>query len=268
MQTIRKYIRNIISEDVNPGVYSSVDDMALLVDRGLYFTAYTLYKPSYYAKKIKSQVKKAKEHYASVTFKDKDDTFKDYYSFANLADIFRDDSGIFGYIEVHKGRLKGLVGSCYGANEIVDVNARDGYETFMFDVALHNHSPIMPNREKMSKNASELWTYYSAKRKDVKVKRFKNEKGAHPKNDADCEVYGYAPLDQSFSKEKVSHIRNLEERHKRFLEQMKVFLKNNEVKFLKTRAEEFMADSGEIFLHSHDEDEDWIRQDKKDIGST
>lgn len=264
MDPLRAYIRSVLGEQagkkhkhalggVDPGTYGSMEGMALMIDPARHSTLYVLYKPRYYAARMKKGVGDAREEFAGIRFKGDYDEFKGFYSFANIRDIFRDPDGIYGYLAITSGRQMGLAGTCNRANEVTHVSARKGYSTFMYEIALLRHSPIMPDREGVSKNARHMWKYFAEERADVEKEPFKNEKGLHQKTEEDCSIYGYKPLDQSYSREQKYHIENLKRKHDMFLEQMKKYLKDNGVDFIKSRINEYLVDAGKIFYESEEE---------------
>lgn len=260
MEPLRAYIRSVLREQeeqedfgVDPGAYGSMEGMALMVDPARHSTLYVLYKPRFYAARIKAAVERARGDFGDIRFKDKYDEFKGFYSFANIRDIFRDPDGIHGYLAITSGRQLGLAGTCNKANEVTHVSAREGYSTFMYEIALLKHSPIMPDRIGVSKNARQMWKYFAEERQDVEKQPFKNEKGLHKKTEEDCSVYGYKPLDQSYSRKQKYHIENLKRKHDMFLEQMKGYLKGNGVDFIKSRIGEYLVDAGKIFYDSDEE---------------
>lgn len=255
---LRAYVYELLIEapeqkslgGVDPGNYGSMEDMALMVDSARHSTLYVLYQPRYYALKVKEAVGGAREDFGDIRFKGNFDDFKGFYSFANVRDIFRNPEGIYGYLTITLGRQLGFVGSCNKANEISHVSARKDYSTFMYEIALLKHSPIMPDRDSVSKNAQQMWKYFAEERTDVDKDPFKNEKGLHKKTEEDCAVYGYKPLDQSYSRKQDYHIENLKRKHEMFVEQMKKFLKSNGVDFIKTRLGEYLVDAGKNFFES------------------
>lgn len=265
MNPLRAYIRRVLmegeGEEVAPGKYGSMKDMALMVDSARYNSIYVLYKPKYYARKIDSAFVSAKGDYQSIRFKG-DMDFKGYLSFGKVRDLMLDPDGVYGYIQVLNGRQEGLEGSCNKANEVTHVSARRGYSTFMYEIALLKHSPIMPDREGISPKAKEMWDYLYNERPDVEKEAFENELGLHPKTESDCYVYKYKPLDHSYSAEEKYHIENLRRKNDLFLYQLQGYLEERGADFVKTRAKEYIVDAGKMFYES---DEEGWGEDKLDV---
>jgi hypothetical protein len=285
MSALRGYIRALLEEtnpdsdsvwspggesssiEIAPGEYGPMKQMALMVDGARHSTMYLLYKPRYYAQKIKEEIQSAREHFGSIRFKDKLDDFKRFYSFSNVRDVFRDPEGIYGYLRITDGRQLGLRGTCNKANEITHISAREGYSTFMYEIALIKHSPIMPDRSGTSRNAKKMWLYLANERSDVEKDPFKDETGLHKKTEDDCQVYGYRPLDQSYSSDQKFHLENLKQKHDIFIHQMNQYFKLNKIDFIKSRIDEYLEDAGKIFYES--DEEGWgIGKTEQDFAET
>lgn len=246
MEVLREYVRMLV-EEPQPGVIAPTEDLALAVDSSRHSTTFVLYNPRYYAQALKADIAKAREHYNSIRFKDKLDSFKDYYSFSNVANVFSDSTGIYGYMEVNEGRMVGMSRSCNNANEVKNVAAREGFGTLMYLIGMSHEPPIMPSRAAVSPTAHEFWDYFNTERGKLNIEKFKDEKALRKKTPQDCEVHGDTVLDQSYEMKRQFDIGGLKHKHAVFLEQMKSFLAKNEADFVKTRVEEYLMDAGWSF---------------------
>lgn len=240
-----------------------MEDMALMVDSARHNSIYILYKPKYYAHKIDKALRFARQDFKSIRFKDKF-SFKGYFSFGMVRDLLLDPDGIYGFLQVLKGRQMGLVGSCHNANEVTHISAREGYSTFMYEIALLKHSPIMPDREGVSKNAMKMWDYLYNERPDVEKEPFENEHGLHKKSESDCQVYRRKPLDQAYRAEEKYHIENLRRKNDLFMAQLEEHLKSDGADFIKSRAKEYLVDAGKMFYES--EEEGWGKEAEEVFG--
>ena len=236
-----------------------MDDYALYIDAGRHSSDYILYKPKYYAQRMKEEILKARKDFDEIRFKGPQfDKFKDFYAFSNVKDIFRDPKGIYGFISVNNGRIIGLRGSCNRANEIRSIAAREGFGRLMFMIALAKESPIMPNREEISVKSRQYWGDFT-KNPAIKKDPFENEKRLAKKDNEDCKVYGDRMLDQSYKSDGDIAIETqpLLNRHKIFLHQMKNYFQKNGVDFILSRIKEYIADAGVFFFDEQRGEDGW-----------
>lgn len=225
-------------------------DYALLTDTGRHSTDFVLYKPKYYAQRMKELIDKAKEQYKNIIFKgEKFDNFKDFFAFSNVQDIFSDPRGIYAFMSLNNGRMLGLHGTCYGANEIRKVAARSGHGKLIFNIALAKDSPIMANREETSQGTQRELEKFSVNPLLVK-NDFDDETRLHNKSEKDCAVYSDPILDRSYGTkvEQKYQIQPLLNRHEIFMKQMKSFFEKNKIDYIASRAKEYLADGGYLFF--------------------
>ena len=255
-----KYIRILKEEEEEE---DPLEDFALLVDAGRHSSDYVLYKPKYYAQQMKKAVIDAKEEFDSIRFKGRFDSFKDFYAFSNVQEIFKDPQGIYGFVSVNNGRVMGIVGTCNRANEIRAVSAKPGYGRLMFLIALARESPIMPSREESKEKTYEYWRDL-AQDQGIEKEKFSNERGLHKKSSSDCFVFGDPILDQSYNtKEDVGYqLQPLLTRHKVFLNQMKNFFHKSGVDYIQSRVKEYLADAGSLFHSEKRGEESWYESEE------
>jgi hypothetical protein len=224
-------------------------ELALLIDSGRHSSDYILYHPRYYARRIKEEVDKAKERFDSIRFKTAQfDTFKDFYTFSNVQEVFSDPKGVYGFASVNNGRVVGLRGTCNRANEIRYVAAKPGFGKTLFNIILANESPIMSNRDEVSQEEFESFkTIYRNPR--LEKNKFQDEMGLHKKTNQDCDIYGNPILDRSYAtKDDQSFaITPLLNSHKNFLYQMKNYFDKVGVDYIRIRVKEYIADAGQMF---------------------
>lgn len=242
-----------------------LEDYALLVDPGRHSSTFILYKPAYYADKIKMEVEKARKKFNQIRFKPDHYSFDDFYAFSNVQDVFSDPKGVVGYMEINNGRILGIRGTCNNANEIRVIASRDGFGKAMFMIALAKESPIMPNRENVTDHEKEYWKYLSGEH-NIEKDSFDNEDGMHKKTGADCEVHGDNILDRSYKTpyDMSIQLQPLTNRHKMFLNQMKTYFKKNGVDYIQTRIKEYIADAGYIFHAEKRGEPGWYQNDEYD----
>ncbi len=246
LQELRECVR-LLAEEPQPGEIGPTNDLALFIDSSRHDTSYVLYSPRYYAASIKQDVAAARDHFNAIKFKDDLGSFKNYYSFSNVQEVFSDPVGIYGYLIVNEGRMVGMSNSCNRANEVRNIAAREGYGTIMYLIGMTVDPPIMASRTGVSDNARDFWAHFDQDRARLDVTRFKDEKALHKKTPQDCEVYRDKPLDQSYKVKRPIDIAPLKHKHELFLEQMKSFLKRNDVDFVKTRVEGYIGNAGWSF---------------------
>jgi len=237
----------------------SLKDYALLVDPGRHSTDYVLYKPKYYAQRMKLEIQRAKKSYDDIKFKgDKFGNFKDYYGFSNVQQIFNDPRAIYAFLSINNGRILGLNGSCHRANEIRYVTARDGFGKLIFNIVLAKESPIMGNREEFPTAGYDELEKFS-NNVQIEKEKFDNELSLHKKTAADCDTYGDNILDQSYKTktDQSYQIQPLINRHKLFINQMKNFFKSNGVDYIQSRVKEYVADAGYLFFIEKKGDPSW-----------
>lgn len=70
----------------------------------------------------------------------------------------------YGVIEVEN---EPEFGSCHGARQVSAVAARRGWGPLMYDIAMADESPLMPDRSTVSDLAQKVWKHYNEKRPDV-----------------------------------------------------------------------------------------------------
>lgn len=250
MKVLREYIRELLREDAEDSLkMSSVDNLALVIDGARHATTFILYDPFYYAEQMKTAIAKAYEEFNKIKLKG-DFDFRNFYSFSNVQDVFVDVNGIYGFLNVNMGRMIGIKGGCFDANEIRSVAARKGYGIIMYLVAMSVESPVMPNRDKVSQQAKDFWEYFNTERDKIEVDRFSDEDLLHKKTEKDCKVHGDKVLDQAYSLKKSIKLQELVLRHKRFLEQMKKYFEDHEVDFVKTRVTEYISSAGKLFFET------------------
>ncbi len=243
----------------NDGEDQPLEEFALLIDPGRHSTDFILYKPKYYAQKIKYEINKAKNKFDKIKFKgDQFDTFKDFYGFSNIQNIVRDPAGIYGFMSINNGRIMGINGTCNRANEVRVITTKPGFGKLMFNIVLARESIIMPNRNQVSKNSYEQWNDLNIN-PSLEIDKFNDEMGLHKKTSSDCSVYGDKILDQSYkTKTDLGYqIQPLINRHKMFINQMKNFFKKNQIDYIESRVKEYIADAGNLFYIEKRGDENW-----------
>lgn len=234
-------------------------DYALFVDAGRHSSDFILYKPRYYAQRMKEEINKAKEEFDKIRFKgNRFGKFKDFYAFSNVKDIFRDPEGVYGFMSINNGRIIGMRGSCNRANEIQAIAAREGFGRLMFMIALAKESPIMPNREDVSDKAYDYWEMFAAD-PNVKKDEFENELRLAAKDNEDCKVYGNKVLDQSYKTPTDIGIeaQPLLNRHKIFLHQMKNYFQRAGVDYILSRIKEYISEAGTHFFDEQKGEPGW-----------
>ena len=254
-----------IEDKVNSEEPSNKDDLleeyALFMDSGRHSSAYIIYKPRYYALKIKDELKNAKQEYDKIRFKGQQfSKFKDFYAFSNIREIFKDTTGVFGYMSINSGRVIGMPGTCNRSNEIREIAARDGFGKLMFIIALAKESPVMPSREYVSQTGYDYWRDFSS---DVNIdkNKFDNEMGLHKKTNSDCKVYHDPILDKSFKTKEDNSIiiQPLLNRHRVFLNQMKNYFEKIGVDYIQTRIKDYIVDAGNYFFDEQIGDQGWYQ---------
>lgn len=251
MDLFREYIKLIVEDSRDSSLeMKPIDDLALIIDGARHATTFILYNPRYYAQKMKQDVSKAFEDFRKIKLKGELNDFRNFYSFSNVQDIFVDTNGVFGYMNINMGRMVGLDGGCYDANEIRSVAARKGYGLIMYLIALSIESPIMPNRDKVSDTAKEFWSYFDTERNKISTERFTDEESLHKKTEKDCKIYKDKVLDQSYSLKKPINLKDAVIRHKAFLEQMQNYFKENQIDFIKSRVAEYLLSAGKLFFET------------------
>jgi len=237
----------------------SLDNYALYIDAGRHSSDYILYKPKYYAQKMKEEIDNAKKEFEKIRFKGNQfGKFKDFYAFSNVKDIFKDPNGVYGFVSVNNGRIIGPRGSCNRANEIRSISAREGFGRLMFMIALAKESPIMSNREDVSVNAYNYLTKFT-NNQNITIEPFENEKRLAKKDNEDCKVFGSKILDQSYKSASDIDIeaQPLLNRHKVFLHQMKNYFTNNGVDFILSRIKQYISDAGTYFFDERRGEPGW-----------
>lgn len=248
---LREFIQGIIIE--SDGITKEIQkaqDLALFVDPARHDTTFVLYDPKYYASRMKEEVEYARNHYNSIRFKEDLKSFKNYYSFSNVQKIFLEPNGIYGFLQVNEGRTIGMRNSCNMANEVRAVAAREGYGTLIYIIAMAHEAPIMANRQDVSDNSREIWSYFDQQKGEIDSNKFKDERSLHKKTKEDCEIYGDTSLDKSYALKKEFDLDELKRKHGLFLKQMKIYLKSNDVDFVKVRVQEYITSAGWAFYES------------------
>lgn len=227
-----------------------LEEYALYIDAGRHSSDYILYKPKYYAQRMKQEVEKAKTEFNKIRFKGKQyGKFKDFYAFSNVKDVFKDPKGVHGFMSINNGRIIGLRGTCNRANEVRSIAAREGFGRLMFMIALAKESPIMPNRQEVSDKAYDYWERFNADA-SIDKSEFENELRLAPKETEDCKVFGNRVLDQSYKTPTDIGIeaQPLLNRHKVFLHQMKNYFERVGVDYILSRVKKYIADAGNYFF--------------------
>jgi len=258
MAITEKWLNVLLEEDEKDGK-DPMEDYALYIDAGRHSSDYILYKPKYYAQRIKEDIDKSLKDFNKIPFKGNQfSKFKDFYAFSNVKDIFKDPKGVYGFVSVNNGRIIGLRGSCNRANEIRSIATREGFGRLMFMIALAKESPIMPNREEISTKAYDYWSIFN-KNPIIKKEPFSNEKRLAKKDNDDCKTYGNIVLDKSYKSESDIAIeaQPLLNRHKIFLHQMKNYLQKNGVDFILSRIKQYIADAGSYFFDEQRGEDGW-----------
>lgn len=236
-------------------------DYALYIDAGRHSSDYILYRPKYYAQKMKNEILKAKREFAKIRFKGNDfDTFKDFYAFSNVKDVFKDPDGVVGFMSVNNGRIVGMRGSCNRANEVRSISARPGFGRLMFMIALAKESPIMSNRRDVARKAYGYWDMFNS---DGSIDKdgFENEMRLSKKEKEDCKVLGDKVLDQSYETPTDIGIEAepLMNRHKIFLHQMKNYFQKGGVDYILSRVTDYIADAGSYFHEQRHGEKGWYQ---------
>jgi len=236
-------------------------DYALYIDAGRHSSDFILYKPKYYAQRMKKEILKAKQQFDRIRFKGNEyGEFDDFYAFSNVKDIFKDPGGIVGFMSINNGRIIGMRGSCNRANEIRAISARPGFGRLMFMIALAKESPIMSNRDEVSSKAYDYWDMFNAD-SNIKKDSFDNELRLSQKEPSDCNVYGDHVLDQSYKTPTDIGVeaQPLINRHKIFLEQMRHYFEKGGVDYILSRVKDYIADAGTYFHDEQKGDRSWYQ---------
>lgn len=234
-------------------------DYALYIDAGRHSSDFILYKPIYYAQQMKKEIADAKKDFNKIRFKgDQFDTFKDFYAFSNVKDVFKDPKGVYGFMSINNGRIIGMRGSCNNANEIRAISAREGFGRLMFMIALAKESPIMSNRKEVSDQAHDYWDMLNAD-PNIKKDAFDNELRLSQKETGDCKIFGDKILDQSYKTptDIGIEVQPLLNRHKMFLDQMKNFFQRSGVDYILSRIKEYIAEAGNFFFNQQRGQDGW-----------
>lgn len=236
-----------------------LEDYALYIDAGRHSSDFILYKPKFYAQKMKNEILQAKEEFNKIRFKGKSfDTFKDFYAFSNVKDVFKDPDGVVGFMSVNNGRIIGMRGSCNRANEIRAISARPGFGRLMFMIALAKESPIMPQRDEVSGKSYNYWDMFAADG-NIDKDSFENELRLSKKEKEDCKIFGDKTLDQSYKTPTDIGIeaQPLLNRHKVFLHQMKNYFEAGGVDYILSRVKDYIASAGTYFHEEQKGERSW-----------
>ncbi len=176
MDILKKFIKNVISEDSKSIPDAISNDLGLLIKGNDYIL--------YDSAKLKQFAKESDDFITSVMQNPQQE---------NSSQL------IFGYIAILRKDPSKKRGICYGASEIKLAAAQKGWGPLMYDIVMSDTDALMPDRRSVSPSAAGVWKYYKDKRSDVEKLPFDdiNNKKTPPEED-DCFLHGKEELDNAY----------------------------------------------------------------------
>jgi hypothetical protein len=151
--------RGYVSEAAVSPEQAASKQLALAISKGRYIRSYVLYSAGGLIQDITATLQKHEEEGGgSLTLDD------DVYT-----------KNIVGVVQVNAHKR----GTQWNASEISGTAAQKGYGPLLYDIAMAAEGGLVPDRDKVSSTAKEVWKQYRTARPDVEAKPLDDEK--HPK---------------------------------------------------------------------------------------